>query len=84
MWFIYILQCSDTTFYTGITSNLERRIREHNKSKSVGAKYTRARRPAILVYKEECENRAQAGRREREIKRISRKEKEKLVLGASL
>ena len=49
MYFVYILECADHTFYTGITTNLDRRIKEHNTSK-VGAKYTKVRRPVKLIY----------------------------------
>jgi len=78
MWYIYILQCSDNTLYTGITTNLKRRIIEHNSS-NLGAKYTKMRRPVKLVYSEELENRSQATKREIEIKKMKREEKEKLV-----
>jgi putative endonuclease len=49
MWYVYILECKDKTFYTGITTDLERRIKEHNNS-LLGAKYTKSRRPVKLVY----------------------------------
>ena len=52
MYFVYIVKCADNTFYTGITTELERRIEEHNGSDK-GAKYTRVRRPVSLVYSEE-------------------------------
>ena len=71
---LYILQCSDQTLYTGITTNLERRIREHNYS-SLGAKYTRGRKPVRLVYTQEFINRALATKEESRIKKLSRLEK---------
>ena len=69
-----MLECSDGTLYTGITTDLERRVDEHNNSVK-GAKYTRARRPVILVYSETLENRSDASKREFSIKKMSRKEK---------
>lgn len=74
MYFVYILECSDSTFYTGITTNLDRRIKEHNTSK-VGAKYTKARRPVKLIYSKEFINRSEASIEESRIKKLSRIEK---------
>jgi len=75
MYFVYMLECSDGTLYTGIATDLERRLDEHNNSPK-GAKYTRARRPVKLVYSEEFTDRSGASRREYEIKKkMSRKEK---------
>ncbi len=78
MHWVYIVQCSDGTYYTGYTTDLDRRIKEHNESKK-GAKYTRARRPVTLQYVESYESRQEACRREYEIKQFSRKQKEKLI-----
>lgn len=79
MYFIYIVQCVDNTLYTGITTELSRRIEEHNSSDK-GAKYTRTRRPVKLVYSEEHTNRSHASKREYEIKKkMSRVEKLKLI-----
>ena len=69
-----MLECSDGTLYTGITTDLERRLDEHNTSNK-GAKYTRARRPVVLVYFEEVENRSLASKREFSIKKMSRTKK---------
>ena len=77
-WFIYILECSDKTLYTGITTDLYRRIDEHNKSEK-GAKYTKARRPVRMVYFEPSENRSTASKREKEIKNLTRKAKMVLI-----
>ena len=63
MWWVYIIKCSDESFYTGITTNLERRILEHNDSKK-GAKYTRNRRPVNLIYSESHPDRSTASKRE--------------------
>ena len=75
MYYVYIVQCADATLYTGIATELERRIEEHNHSDK-GAKYTRARRPVTLVYHETFEDRSTASKREYEIKKkMSRKQK---------
>lgn len=77
-WFVYLLRCSDRTLYTGITTNLEQRLLEHNHSQK-GAKYTRGRRPVLLVYHEQLPSRSLAARRELEIKSFSRQQKEQLI-----
>ncbi|MBU5292618.1 GIY-YIG nuclease family protein [Anaerosalibacter bizertensis] len=77
MCYIYILECSDKTLYTGWTNNLEKRIETHSKGK--GAKYTRARLPVKLVYFEKYNDKISAQKREYEIKQMSRKEKLKLI-----
>ena len=75
MYYVYIVQCADATLYTGIATELERRVEEHNHSDK-GAKYTRARRPVTLVYHETFEDRSTASKREYEIKKkMSRKQK---------
>ena len=74
MYFVYIIQCKDRTLYTGITTNLDRRIEEHNNSK-LGAKYTRVRRPVKLVYSKEFIDRSEASKEEARIKKLSRQEK---------
>jgi len=78
--FVYILQCADTTYYTGCTNDLKKRIEEHNTSKK-GAKYTRMRRPVVLKYTETFPTIAEARAREATIKRLNRKEKIVLVHG---
>lgn len=74
--YVYILHCSDGTYYTGYTNNLEKRIKQHNDGK--GAKYTKGKRPVKLVYKEEFSDKSVAMKREYRIKQLTRKEKEKL------
>lgn len=74
MYFLYILECSDKTLYTGITTNLDRRIKEHNNLKS-GAKYTKVRRPVKLVYSKTFDNRSIALKEEARIKKLSRQQK---------
>ena len=79
MYFVYMLKCADDTFYTGIATQLERRVEEHNSSDK-GAKYTRMRRPVVLVYSEVHPDRSSASKREYEIKKkMSRAEKLKLA-----
>jgi putative endonuclease len=72
-WIVYILECADNSLYTGITKNLDRRIAEHAAGK--GAKYTKGRGPFRLVYRETCEGRAEASRRETTIKSLDRGQK---------
>ncbi|MCB9111144.1 MAG: GIY-YIG nuclease family protein [Anaerolineales bacterium] len=74
--FCYILECSDGTFYTGWTTDPERRVKQHNKG--VGARYTKTRRPVKLVYLEEQPDKITALKRERAIKALPRKKKMEL------
>ena len=76
-WFVYILKCSDNTYYTGITKNITRRIIEHGTNK--GAKYTRQRGPFKLVYKASFHNRSSASKEEHRIKSLPLQEKLKLL-----
>jgi putative endonuclease len=76
-WTVYILRCKDSTLYTGITIDLERRVKQHNDGK--GSKYTQNRRPVTVVYKEKKMGRASALVREAEIKHYSKDKKEQLV-----
>lgn len=79
MYYVYIVQCADDTLYTGIATDLVRRIEEHNSS-GKGAKYTRIRRPVHLVYSEEFPDRPLASKREYEIKKkMSRAQKLMLI-----
>jgi putative endonuclease len=83
--FVYIVRCADKTLYTGYAVDVKKRIAEHNDegssptAKSVGAKYTRSRRPVKLVYSEECESRSAALSREYAIKQLSREQKQVLI-----
>ncbi len=79
-WSVYIVRCADASLYTGIAKDLVRRIDEHNRSDQLGAKYTRGRRPVMLVYHESTPSRGEAARREYEIKRLKREAKEALIL----
>lgn len=78
MYYIYILECADSSLYTGITTDLERRVEEHNSSE-LWAKYTKSRRPVKLVYFEKQENRSLASKRENEIKKLSKIQKNELI-----
>ncbi len=78
-WYIYIVRCRNEALYTGVTTDLARRVAEHNRGK--GARYTRANGPVELVYSERAEGHAQALRRERAIKRTTRRRKLELVRG---
>lgn len=78
-WYVYFLRCSDNSLYTGITTDLERRVVEHNSSNTLGAKYTRVRRPVKLVYSEQQDNRQTASQREYQLKKLKKTEKEALV-----
>ena len=77
-WFVYLLRCADGTLYAGITTDLDRRLAEHNAGKA-GAKYTRARRPVTLAWHEPAVDRAAASRREYQVRTLPRAAKEQLV-----
>jgi putative endonuclease len=77
-WMVYILRCSDGSLYTGITTNLQRRLLEHN-SPTGGCKYTRSRRPVALVYSEVAASRSEATQRESQIKSLSLPQKRRLL-----
>ncbi|MCK8826709.1 GIY-YIG nuclease family protein [Natroniella acetigena] len=77
--YVYIVQCSDDTLYTGYTTDVNRRIKEHNQGK--GAKYTRGRGPVKLCYTEDYTTRSQAQKREYIIKQLTRQQKLKLIKG---
>ena len=81
-WYLYILRCKDNTLYTGITTDVARRLDVHRSGK--GAKYTRGRCPLELVYQESCGNHSDALRRELEIKAMSRKQKEEMISAAAI
>ncbi len=76
-WYLYILRCKDGTYYTGITTDVEKRLEVHRSGK--GAKYTRGRTPLELVYSESCEDHSHALKREHEVKKLKREEKETLI-----
>ncbi len=82
-WFVYILRCADGSLYTGIATDVDRRVDEHNSDAKAAARYTRSRRPVKLLYREPASDRSAATRREFAIKRASRAEKLALIGGAS-
>ena len=78
MYFVYLLKCSDNSFYCGYTNDLKKRVATHNKGK--GSKYTRARLPVKLIYSETFSSLTKALKREYQIKQLKRKEKEELII----
>ena len=78
MWYVYILKCSDNSLYTGVSTDVERRLKEHN-AKNSRSKYTRSRQPVELVHTESCASKSEALKRENEIKRLSSKEKRSII-----
>jgi putative endonuclease len=82
-YFIYILECNDGSLYTGITTDVAKRLAEHNSS-TKGAKYTKARRPVKLLYEETSSDRSSASKREYAIKKLSRVKKLELIKRSSL
>ena len=76
-WYLYILRCGDGTLYTGITNDVEKRLAAHRAGK--GAKYTRGRGPLELAYREECGTHSDALKREAQIKKLSREQKQILI-----
>ena len=77
MWYLYVLRCGDGTLYTGITTDVERRLEAHRQGR--GAKYTRGRGPLELAYQEECGTHSEALKREYAVKQLTREEKEDLI-----
>lgn len=77
-WYVYIVECADGSLYTGISTDVDRRLLEHNYSLKA-AKYTRSRRPVKLVWSKEVANRSEASKEEYKIKRLSRKKKLDLI-----
>lgn len=82
MHYIYMIECSDGSLYTGYTNDLEKRIKTHNDKK--GAKYTRGRTPVILKYYEEFDNKVDAMKRESQIKKMRKEKKLKLLNSAKM
>jgi len=78
-WFFYMVRCRDGSLYSGITVDVEKRLREHNNG--TGAKYTAARRPVALVYCEKLGSVSEARKREAQVKRLSKARKELLIHG---
>ncbi len=78
-WFTYIVRCADDSLYTGVCTDVQRRIDEHNSNTRSAARYTRARQPVELVYCEAVNNRSEACKREAEIRKLNRQQKLRLV-----
>ncbi len=84
-WFVYMVRCADDTLYTGITTDVQRRVDEHNgmaegNDRNKGAKYTKARRPVTLVYIKRCKDRSDASIAEHTLRKCSKTEKENLCI----
>ena len=79
-WYQYVVECSDSSYYAGVTTDLNRRINEHNTTNK-GAKYTRSRRPVKLVYSTEHSNRSEAQKAEAKFKKLTREEKKCKIYG---
>ena len=77
-WYVYVVRCKDGTLYSGITTDVVRRVAEHNDSKE-GARYTRTRRPVTLGYKKRCASRSEASKKEYALKLLTRAEKLALI-----
>jgi putative endonuclease len=78
IWQVYILECSDGTLYTGITNNIDKRIKQHNLG--IGSKYTNGRRPVKLLAKWDCDNKSHASKMEYGIKGLTREEKLRSII----
>ncbi|MFC2048696.1 GIY-YIG nuclease family protein [Elusimicrobiota bacterium] len=82
MFFVYIVECSDKSYYTGYTNDLKKRVEKHNKG--LASKYTRSRLPVRLVWKKRSKNKSYAMKTEIKIKGLPRREKQRLITGARL
>ena len=76
---LYIVECADETYYTGITTDVERRVQEHNSESGKGTRYTAARRPVTLVYEASFSTRSEALKEELRIKGLTRSQKARLI-----
>ncbi len=77
-WFVYFLRCNDNSLYAGITTDINRRLHQHNHTK-LGAKYTRSKRPVTLAFIETASNKSTASKREYQLKNLTKNQKERLV-----
>ena len=82
MFYVYVVECSDKTYYTGYTNDIDKRLDRHNKG--LASKYTRSRRPVRLVWKKRAKNQSYAMKTEIKVKKLKRIDKEKLIGGARL
>jgi putative endonuclease len=83
-YWLYIVACADGTYYTGIATDVPRRLLEHNGAKGKGARYTASRRPVALVYEAAFATRSDAQKEEARIKRLNRRQKRALIAAAAL
>jgi putative endonuclease len=81
-WYVYIVECSDGTLYTGISNNVDKRIREHNLG--IGSKYTRGRRPVKLLARWNCADKSRASKMEHRIKGLTREDKLKAIISGKI
>ncbi len=84
VWSLYLIQCNNGSLYTGITTDVERRFKEHQSSSPKSAKYLRGKGPLTLVFREEIGNRSEASIAEARVKKLSRTEKDNLIKGSFL
>ena len=77
-WYVYLLRCNDNSLYAGITTNIDRRLHQHNHTK-LGAKYTRAKRPVTLAFIEAAIDKSTASKREYQLRKLAKTKKEELV-----
>lgn len=84
MYFVYILKCSDGTYYIGIAKNVEKRLKAHNGLAKGGAKYTSGRRPVALIYKEQYDSKSEALKREHQLKQLTHQEKKGLINASNI
>jgi putative endonuclease len=77
-WYVYIIECADGTYYTGVTPDVMKRLKQH--TEGIGAKYTRGRGPVVLVYSEPHPDRSSAQKKEAAIKKLTREQKRELII----
>ncbi len=78
-WYVYIIRCADSTLYTGITTDVQRRLQEHTAGTKLAAKYVRGKQPLKLVFQLAVSDRGTASKIERKIKQLSKEQKENLI-----
>lgn len=81
-WYVYIVECKDRTLYTGISNNIDKRIREHNSG--IGSKYTRGRRPVKLLARWDCTDKSSASKMENKIKGLTREDKLRSIINSKV
>ena len=79
MWFVYIIESESGSFYTGVTTDINKRFRQHSQQIKGGAKFFRGNPPSLLIYLQEAKSRSEAQQLEAKIKKLSRKQKELLI-----